>query len=111
MHVIMHKNIIKTGKIMANTIINISVDEKIKDEAQELFESMGLNMSTAINVFLTQSVNEHRIPFEIKQKTPNNSTLAAMEECEEMIANKTGKTFNSFDEFIQELNSDDDIDE
>ncbi len=92
---------------MGNTTINISVDEKIKDEAQELFESMGLNMSTAINVFLTQSVAENRIPFEIKQKIPNDTTLAAIEEVEDMIKHKTGETFNSFNEFLSDLNSDD----
>lgn len=97
---------------MAKTTISIDIDERVKDEAQELFESMGLNMSTAINVFLTQAINEHSIPFKIKSKIPNETTLAAMKECEDMIANKTGKAFNSFNELIDDLNSDDDyIDE
>lgn len=92
---------------MPNTTISITIDEKVKEEAQDLFESMGLNMSTAINVFLIQSVAEHRIPFEIKQRILNETTINAIKECEDIISNNTGKTFNTFDEFLQDLNNDD----
>ncbi|MBO6303585.1 MAG: type II toxin-antitoxin system RelB/DinJ family antitoxin [Selenomonadaceae bacterium] len=45
---------------------NIKIDADIKSQAQELFERLGMNLSTAINVFLRQAVREQAIPFHIK---------------------------------------------
>ena len=46
--------------------IHISVDEDLKEQAELLFNDLGLNMTSAINVFLRQAVNEQAIPFEIR---------------------------------------------
>lgn len=43
--------------------INIRIDDKLKKEAEKLFNDLGINMSSAINVFLKQSVREQKIPF------------------------------------------------
>jgi len=48
---------------------NISIDPKLKEEAIKLFNSFGLDLSTAISLFLSQSVREKRIPFEITMDT------------------------------------------
>lgn len=45
---------------------NISLDPELKKEAVELFQSFGLDLSTAISLFLSQSVREGKIPFEIR---------------------------------------------
>jgi len=45
---------------------NISLDPALKKEAVELFASFGLDLSTAIGMFLSQSVREGKIPFEIR---------------------------------------------
>ena len=45
---------------------NISLDPELKKEAVELFSSFGLDLSTAIGMFLSQSVREGKIPFEIR---------------------------------------------
>lgn len=51
---------------MAQTInVNIRMDEELKKQAEKLFADLGLNMTTAINVFVRQSVNYGGIPFEI----------------------------------------------
>lgn len=54
---------------MANdsNAVNMSfrVDKKLKNQADQLFKSLGLNMSVALTIFLTQSVREQRIPFDI----------------------------------------------
>lgn len=50
---------------MAN--ININVDDNIKAQATELFKSFGLDMTTAMNLFLRQSIIYGGIPFEIKK--------------------------------------------
>ncbi|MFD3097457.1 type II toxin-antitoxin system RelB/DinJ family antitoxin, partial [Streptococcus agalactiae] len=45
------------------------VDAQLKDEATKLFQSLGLDMSTAVKMFLIQSVKTQSIPFEIKNKS------------------------------------------
>ena len=67
---------------MANTNMNIRMDSDIKKQAQELFSSLGMDMTTAINVFLIQAVQCQGLPFEIKRRVPNAETLAAMEAAE-----------------------------
>ncbi|WP_028307902.1 type II toxin-antitoxin system RelB/DinJ family antitoxin [Desulfitibacter alkalitolerans] len=50
---------------MATTNVNIRMDEKLKKQAEELFADLGMNMTTAINIFVRQSVSYGGIPFEI----------------------------------------------
>jgi len=50
---------------MSVTNINIRVDNDIKKEAQDLFSSLGMDMTTAINIFLRQSIRVRSIPFSI----------------------------------------------
>ncbi|MDE3733312.1 type II toxin-antitoxin system RelB/DinJ family antitoxin [Streptococcus suis] len=44
----------------------VRVDDKLKEDAMDLFQSLGLDMSTAVKMFLIQSVKTQSIPFEIK---------------------------------------------
>jgi len=60
------------------TTINVRVEEKVKKQASELFEELGLDMSTALNLFLRQAISYGGIPFEIRK--PNKITLEAIEE-------------------------------
>ena len=75
---------------MGTTMNTISarIDSKLKSQAENLFEELGLNMSTAITVFLKQSVRLRRIPFEIALDTPNDETLAAMAEANDIASGK-----------------------
>lgn len=50
---------------MANINVTIRIDENLKEEADRLFDDLGLSFTTAINVFVKQSLREGRIPFEI----------------------------------------------
>ena len=52
---------------MATTNLNIRVDEELKKNAERLFSDLGLNMSSAITIFLRSSVDYNGIPFEIKK--------------------------------------------
>lgn len=51
---------------MAKVSVQVRVDEKIKQESTELFASLGLDMSTAINIFLQQAVRCKGLPFDVK---------------------------------------------
>ena len=79
------------GKI--NT--NISVDANLKKQAVELFKKFGLDFSTAISLFLSQSVREKRIPFDIRIDVPNKTTIEALDEFDEMKKNK--KKYKRYD--------------
>lgn len=46
--------------------VAVRVDDQLKDDATKLFQSLGLDMSTAVKMFLIQSVKTQSIPFEIK---------------------------------------------
>lgn len=48
-----------------NTTINIKTDAALKKQAEDLFNDLGMNMTTALNIFMRQAVRENRIPFEI----------------------------------------------
>lgn len=52
---------------MATVNLNIRVDEELKKQAETLFSELGLNMSSAITVFLRSSVDYQGIPFEIRK--------------------------------------------
>lgn len=52
---------------MATTVLQVRIDEKLKDEASEIFENLGMDLPTAIRVFLKRSVAERGIPFEVRE--------------------------------------------
>lgn len=68
---------------MSNTIIQARVSPELKQQADALFNAMGLKTSDAIRMFLQQSVTWGGLPFQPKIKQPNAETLAAMRELEE----------------------------
>lgn len=90
---------------MTTSNINIRVDSKVKQEAEELFSKLGMNMSTAINVFLRQSIGFGGIPFEIRLNEANASTRAAIEDVENN--RNLSKPFYSVEALMEELNSED----
>lgn len=69
---------------MATTKINVCVDENTKQAVEALLDDMGLTMTAAINIYLKRILMEQGIPFEVSARTPNATTIAAMEEYEEM---------------------------
>ena len=58
-----------TTNTPTTTNINIRIDANVKQEAEALFEKLGMSMSGAINVFFRQAIRLQAIPFEIKAKT------------------------------------------
>ena len=60
----------------------LRVDEDLKKQADVLFAELGLNLTTAFNIFLRQSVREQQIPFQVTKNIPNAVTLAAMDASE-----------------------------
>ena len=92
---------------MATSNINIRIDSALKQEAEALFSDLGLNMSSAITLFLKSAINYNGIPFEVRRFNPNAETRAALAEYEEM-KKKPGsyKRYKSFDEMMDEVLTD-----
>lgn len=84
---------------------NIKIDPDLKKESQALFEQLGLNLSTAINMFLRQSVREQAIPFRVGNPLPNRETVQAIEDARKGIGLSRG--FSSVAELMEDLNADD----
>jgi DNA-damage-inducible protein J len=88
---------------MANTSMNIRMDSEVKKQAEQLFAEFGLNMTTAINMFLRQAIRQHGIPFELKLDIPNAETIKAMEEADLLSKDPNAKGYTDVDEMIKEL--------
>ena len=69
---------------MAKVSTNINLDPTLKNNAQELLRDLGMDLTTAITIFLRQTVREQGIPFEIKREIPNAQTIEALNEYSNM---------------------------
>ena len=90
------------------TALNVNVNAENKKMATEILKGLGLNMSTAINMFLAQIVKRDGIPFEIVNPKPSRETIEALKEAEDIISGKTkSKGYRDIDELRKALLTDD----
>ena len=73
------------------SIVSVNVPKEVKDESNIIFNNLGLNMSTAINIFLKKVISERGIPFEIKESVPNKELIEALQEGEDILDGKVKK--------------------
>ena len=91
---------------MATVNMSIRMDAELKKQADAMFSDMGLNMTTAMNMFLRQVVRQGRIPFEIATDIPNAETVAAIKEMDDMLCGKIpAKRYSSTKELFEDLES------
>lgn len=83
---------------MATTNLNVRTDKEIKEQAEKIFNELGLNMTTAVNMFLRSAVRENGIPFELKLDVPNETTSAAIEEGRKLETDRSAKRYSSIEE-------------
>ncbi len=89
---------------MATTNVSIRMDTELKAQADELFAELGMNLSTAFNIFVRQSLREGGIPFEIRTDRPNKETIAAMLEAENIAKRpECKKGYTDLDEMFADL--------
>ena len=87
-----------------DTSMTIRMNREVKQEAQEIFSSLGMDMTTAINVFLRQAIRFRGFPFAVRLDIPNEDTLAAINEVQQMKKNPAlGKGYSDVDEMMKEL--------
>lgn len=88
---------------MATTTFSVRMDSDLKKQCEALYSELGMNLTTAINVFLRQSLREGGIPFEVKTEKPNKETIAAMLEAERVAKDPDVKRYSDVEEALREL--------
>lgn len=83
---------------MATTPTQIRIDANIKQEATDLFGNLGLDMSSAVNIFLHQCVLRGGLPFTVEMPAYSQKTLDAMEEARRISSNPDVKGYTSLEE-------------
>lgn len=89
---------------MANTVtFSIRLDNEIKKQCESLYGELGMNLTTAINVFLRQSLRAGGFPFEVRLEQPNQETIAALIEAKSLLNDPNVPRFSDVEEALREL--------
>ena len=86
---------------MAASTLTIRLDSDLKEEAAQVVEHYGLDLSSAIRAFFTQIVNTNAIPLSFDYEQPNSESLESIRGTEEMIRTGKGKSYASGRELIE----------
>lgn len=88
------------------TAISVQIDKKDKELATNILNSLGLNMSTYINMAIKQLINKDGVPFEVVNKKPNKELLKALKEGQDILdGKKDAKGYTDMYELLKDLKS------
>lgn len=90
---------------MATVPTQVRIDENLKKQAMELFSQLGMDMSSAMNIFLKQCVLRGGLPFAVELPQYRTEVVEAMEEAKKISNDKTIKGYTDLDEMIKELDN------
>ena len=85
------------------TTFTVRMDRDVKQECEAIYGELGLNLTTAINIFLRKSMRVGGFPFDIRLERPNKETVAAMLEAERIAADPNVKKYSDVEEALREL--------
>lgn len=85
------------------THFTVRIDSNIKKQCEALYGELGLDLTTAINVFLRQSLRLGRFPFDVHIEQPNKETMAAMLEAEHIARDPSVKRYSDIEEALKAL--------
>lgn len=88
---------------MATVPTQVRIDEELKKQSMELFAQLGLDMSSAVNVFLKQCVMRGGLPFAVEIPQYRSEVLEAMEEARRISKDPNTKRYGSFAEALEDL--------
>ena len=94
---------------MATVQTQIRIDSDVKRQATELFNSLGLDMSSAVNIFLRQCLYRDGLPFTVEKPHYSQEVLEAIEEARQIAKDPNVKSYSTFEELLSALESDDEI--
>lgn len=86
---------------MEKSSITVNVDAQTKKNTEKIFQDLGFNMTTGVNMFLKAVERYQGIPFELELNSPNQTSLEALREVRENFDNL--KSYKNFDEIIDEI--------
>ncbi|MBQ8986524.1 MAG: type II toxin-antitoxin system RelB/DinJ family antitoxin [Lachnospiraceae bacterium] len=92
---------------MATTPTQISIDSTVKEEATTLFSELGMDMSSAVNIFLRQCILRGGLPFPVELPQYNKETLEAMAEARKISRDPDVKGYTSMADLKAALEADD----
>ena len=92
---------------MSSIPTQIRIDSKVKERASVIFNNLGLDMSSAVNIFLRYCIMCGGLPFEVKIPNYNEKVLAAMEEAAALAKDDSAETYYDIDSLMKALKSDD----
>ena len=90
---------------MATVPTQIRIDENLKKQATELFSQVGMDMSSAMNIFLRPCVMRGGLPFEVTLPKYKQDVLDAMEEAKKLSKDPNTKRYASFSEAMEDIDS------
>lgn len=93
---------------MANVTTSIRMDANTKKEATELLNDLGLDLSSAVNIFLRQVVLQRGLPFEVKCPQYRPEVLEAMEEARRISRDSNIKGYTDVKQMFREILEDED---
>ena len=82
---------------MASTNLNIRTDKVVKDQAEAIFNELGLNMTTAVNMFLKTVIRQNGITLDLRLDVPNETTAGAIEEGRKLMKDPSAPRYSSMD--------------
>ena len=87
---------------MATSILQIRVDDKLKDEVSDLFESLGMDIPTAVRIFFKRAVIERGLPFKVSERPTVNESSELMSALR-ALNDKNGSAGMSEEEIEEEI--------
>ena len=88
---------------MATVPTQVRIDEKLKKQATELFSQLGMDMSSAMNIFLRQCVMRGGLPFDVAVPQYKPEVIEAMEEAKRISKEPNTKRYSSFSDAMEDL--------
>lgn len=88
---------------MATVPTQVRIDEGLKKQATDLFAQLGMDMSSAMNIFLKQCVMRGGLPFEVVVPQYKPEVLEAMEEAKRISKDPNAKRYSSFSEAMEDI--------
>lgn len=85
------------------TNFSVRMDSDIKKQCEAMYGELGINLTTAINVFLRQSLRVGGFPFDVRMEQPNKETMAAMLEAERIARDPSVKHYSDVEEALKAL--------
>lgn len=88
---------------MATVQTQIRIEEDVKKQAVELFNQLGIDMSSAVNMFLRQAIMRGGLPFSVELPKYKPEVIEAMEEAKKLSRDPNEKRYSSFAEALEDM--------